>query len=961
MRLLKFLFRRNRSKISNYDLRSLGNSDPLLWVEKPSIEDLVLSQAQESDLEFVNDLLRAFGLNFNIVYDRTRNNNKYVFSRGWTVDSGEKAYERKVLFQGNDLGQDVSSSVIEANYFDGNDSFEEHFVYDLKSDGCVDFESVLNRSDTPKLSSNIDNYLLLGNLSDKRKKEIRAYYEDACYCLNKSLSEKVLVKVSDLVYTPGAKFSLKAYSDNEKFIIVRDVLSVKVKNTDYNNPEYELTETCLGFLVKTNDEKSKILGSVVDVARISHNSSLSDCVIVPVESSHGTAIALSDANARAVTQVNSSNFLVGTVCDKDGKTENYKVKKEAKKGEEAKEETVYIENTISPVSGGSIPRKFYIKVSDADSGNSESSENNTPVVVDYLSQASGNTSNYISSFPRVGQRVVALKVNNSYLFYAYLPQEDDIDVIDEKLEKSNLSGASFIDYKDSKESYADFDIDVKGLDFKRFDSILDKFRYLILNDDVDNFMYGVSIRNNDLSIYENFYDKQTTIVQLYPKSESIQLATKCLSLPNELKQSRNNYRAALKNENAVASEKSNLENVYKDLTTVSEKLMQIICKTDSTTDAEGKLKGIFSTSQSTLNSDGDLKLAAKNDLEIDAKNLTLRVKGRINISADGGINLLSGKNIVLNSGCSSLVVAPSAISSKVRRVWCVDLPYDSGMNITNTGISMTGFSVNMSSLLSSSIQDGFGGKVSLSQGKANISGTHISVVTQTKQAVALNFAVLSKNLLGLLNLATALSDNKGAKISVAMFQNIAPIPIKITQGVFNFTKNKKAFQDQEIDMASLICSTVTDSVDVLLSAYDLVEAVVMAHFDEKGKYYQNYTERNRSNNYVSPQEWVKLSIFYLKSIVSMIPAVSASISILKEKNSSKLKVLSDKIKFDSELFENNSVINKFYNSSLDGLALPQPDPGVPDPDHEDFEIDDAHQVEEDNIEANVDNAENTGG
>lgn len=39
--------------------------------------------------------------------------------------------------------------------------------------------------------------------------------------------------------------------------------------------------------------------------------------------------------------------------------------------------------------------------------------------------------------------------------------------------------------------------------------------------------------------------------------------------------------------------------------------MQIISKTDSIKDAEDKLKGIFSTTLSTLNSDGDLKLAAK--------------------------------------------------------------------------------------------------------------------------------------------------------------------------------------------------------------------------------------------------------------------------------------------------------------------------------------------------------------
>lgn len=148
------------------------NIEPQLWVEKPAIEELVLSQAQESDLEFVNELLRSFGLNFNVIYDRKSSNNKYVFSRGWSVDTGAKVYENKSTFQGNELGQDVSSSVIEANYFDGKDSFEEYFVYDLKSYGSVDFESSLNEEEKVASSLNLNNCLTMGNLSDKRKNEI---------------------------------------------------------------------------------------------------------------------------------------------------------------------------------------------------------------------------------------------------------------------------------------------------------------------------------------------------------------------------------------------------------------------------------------------------------------------------------------------------------------------------------------------------------------------------------------------------------------------------------------------------------------------------------------------------------------------------------------------------------------------------------------------------------------------
>ena len=895
------------------------NHDSQLWVDKPLIDDLVLSQAQESDLEFVNGIIRTFGLNFNVIYDRERGNNKYVFSRGWFVDTGAKVYESKANFQGNDLGQDISSAVIEANYFDGNDSFEEHFIYDLKSDGVADFFESLNESEDSEITSICDSYLSLGNLSYKRKNEIRSYFENSYYCLKKSLSEKVLVKVSDLVYTPGSKFSLKAYSENEKFMIVREVLNVKVKNTDYNNPEYELTQTCLGLLVKQNDEKRKLLGSVVDLARINLESSLSDCSLVSFDNKKGTAVALSQSNVSNVLQEPNFNFVIGTVCDKESRTANYSVYIDDKK---EKTETVFIENTIAPASIGksSIPNKFYLKIK-----NSESTEANAPVVVEYLSRTFGNASNYFASFPRIGQRVLAIKANNSYLFYAYLPQEDDIDVFDDSMQKANMSGVSLIDYKDTIENFSDYDIGLKGLDFKHFESLKDRFCYLILNDDVDNFMYGASLRRNDLSIYEDFNDKGSTIKQSYPSISEVQIATKCLSLPDELKKARNAYRAAVKDDKEVDSRKSELNAVYADLKAVAAKLIEIFDK-NSSKDSNNRAEDKFSKIQSSLVSDGDLKIATKNDLEIDAKNLTLRVKGNINISADGAINLISEKKISLNSGCASIEVAPRSINSKVRRVWKCDLPYDSSMKVTNTGVSMTGLSANVSSLLTASVKDGFGGKLSLSHGEATVSGTPVTVTTPKKLSVIFNFASLLKNITESLNIATTLSNKKGAKISVAAIQNTASSALTIVQDVFNRIDEKKQYDKQEIDPISYACSWIVDSVDMAQAGYELVEAIVLASLDENGDAKKKYTARNRGNYYMSPQDCVKNSMFYLKGIAAMVPAVAAKIAIIRDGKKSTIKVLSNKIKFNTGEFDNQSLTSSVKNSAVNGAALPSQPP-----------------------------------
>lgn len=927
------------------------NHESQLWLDKPLIDDLVLSQAQESDLEFINGLLRSFGLNFNVIYDRERGNNKYVFSRGWSLDTGSKVYESKTNYQGNDLGQDISSSVIEANYFDGNDSFEEHFIYDLKSDGAVDFEELLNEAEEPNTTSIRDSYLSLGNLSYKRKKEICSYFENAYYCLKKSLSEKVLVKVSDLVYTPGSKFSLKAYSENEKFMIVRDVLNVKVKNTDYNNPEYELTQTCLGLLVKQNDEKRKILGSVVDLVRINHDSSLNDCALAPFDKKKGAAVALSQSYVSNVLENNNFNFVIGTVCDKESRTANYVVVKQVENKEI--EENIFIENTIVPASSGkgSIPTKFYLKIKDKDSSESEA-----PVVVEYLSRTFGNASNYFASFPRIGQRVVAIKANNSYLFYAYLPQEDDIDVFDDSLLKTNMSGTSLIDYKDSVENFSDYDIGLKGLDIKHFESIKDKFCYLILNDDVDNFMYGSSLRRNDLSIYEDFNDKGSTIKQSYPSTSEVQIAAKCLSLPNELKKARNAYRAAVKDDKEVESRKNELNAVYADLKAAATKLIEIFDK-NSSKGSNNRAEDKFSKIQSSLVSEGDLKIATKNDLEIDANNLTLRVKGTINISADGAINLISEKKVSLNSGCASVEVAPRSINSKVRRVWKCDLPYDSSMKVTNTGVSMTGLSANMSSLLTTSVKDGFGGKLSLSHGKATLAGTPVTITTPKKLSVIFNYVSLLKNITESLNIATALSSKKGAKISVAAIQNSTSSALTIVQDVFKRIDEKKQYDNQEIDPISYVCSWIVDSVDMAQAAYELIESILLASLDDNSHLKKQYITRNRSNYYMSPQDCVKNSMFYLKGIAAMVPAVAATMAIIRDGRKSTIKVLSNKIKFNTAEFDNQSLTNTVKNSAANGVALPsQPPVGGAQPNQSAQQIGSNQQVANAGAQSNNQNA-----
>ncbi|MGN0914906.1 MAG: hypothetical protein ACI4NE_00940, partial [Succinivibrio sp.] len=50
----------------------------------------------------------------------------------------------------------------------------------------------------------------------------------------------------------------------------------------------------------------------------------------------------------------------------------------------------------------------------------------------------------MSDFPRLGQKVVAIKTGGSYLFYAYLPGSNSLDVAPSNVKDFQLNGKKLI-------------------------------------------------------------------------------------------------------------------------------------------------------------------------------------------------------------------------------------------------------------------------------------------------------------------------------------------------------------------------------------------------------------------------------------------------------------------------------------------------------------------------------------
>ena len=883
---------------SDYGLHAV-TGDSELWEKNSLTDDLILTQTKESDFEFINRLSRAFGLNYSVVYNKNNSCNDYIFSRGFTTDKGSKVFQNSSGKISDLTGQTMSAQL----YSQNQKFFDSHCIDDIKSTISA---GIGQEADKDRCSFT-DKFLTKGVMTSKIKSDLEDFYFENENCLVKSLNEKVLINTADLSFVPGVKFSVTDYSDDDEYLVIRTALNINTKNYQVKITDYDIREVCLALKVDKDTAHHSILGSLVDIQRISERSSLKDILSAEKEnntasnqitedsSSMGALSGVFSGSLRFGSKSNTAefSFVEGYVCDKSGHYADYKKK------ESGKEETVNIVGKPFPFEEDiSIPTKFYLKTDDCEQ----------PLTVFYINQ-SGNHSDLLSFFPRVGQRALALKEGNQYYFYGYLPDDRDIDIFNESLRNSALSGVNLLDFSKGK-SFENFDMNQKGLDIRHFDNFKDRLCYMILNDDMDRFMLGCTIRFNDITVYEDFLKEKVKV-----SSGDVCIKDLCEALPSNLSKARNEYRYALDEtgndrEKHIADKKQSLENTYDDLKKAAEKILDII--DSGYKSGELRSEKYFKNSQTTLSSDSDLKISANNDLEITAKNITLNATGKICLKAEDEIDQVSEKKIELSSGNGSFTVTPASVEATIRQIGIVALPYDSDITLSSRGLSVTAVKSDISTLFSATMSDAFGAEFIATQGGIKVYGNAIALETPDRLSLISGWTSLVSDMASMIEQCIELTDNKGAKCAISLVPSLASAGAKIFESVRKQIVLEDGKNKEAVDMTTYICGCVINACSILESAYECVESIVVAGLDEDDK----YIVRERKNNYISPKDWVNNAFFYIKNIACFVSSIAATISSFKDNKESNLKIAPTKI-----VAETNKLILKPEEAFLNNSPL----------------------------------------
>ncbi|MGN0902634.1 MAG: hypothetical protein ACI4M9_05045, partial [Succinivibrio sp.] len=629
----------------------------------PEFNTLVFTQSDESDLDFINNLCSDFGINYSIEFNEESNKNKVVFSRGYITGT-----------QFADKSLTVKLNPASPSFFD------EHTLEDIVSSG--DMFNAEKTDDKQQDYTYAFNFLLNDTDSEKNRKDIVEFCQKSKKALKENLCDKTIIRANDLNYAPGAILSVPDYDDKSNYTVARAHLKLYSLGEDPAKSEYSLLQTVLCV----NGKNPDILGAVNRIPRISLESRPSDIEITPSSSAKTNERSSSTGD-------NGTVFCVGTVCDESG------------------DSTSTSDKTYVPAKGGdgSVPTKFYLKVDD----------NDKPVIVHYLNSKAG-TSDYLSDFPKLGQKVVAIKTGGSYLFYAYLPGGNSLDVIPLSVRNYQINAKTIYEQANSAGHAVDQDINNQGISVTQFDSMKDRIFATILQGSIDSFIDACVFRFNDLELYNRY--TTTVKVKLSDNSE-VSCSDGVKKLLPKLKDSRNAYLLEKEKQNSadLENKKKALSNVYSDLYAVSEKIVEIVGK--------DKLEDNKPIAVTDITSSGDTDIKANKNVTISGDTITLKAK-TIKLEADGpkGVSIDADYSLALNTVSSSIELNPRKIDMGVKRCYIADLPYDSSLSI-GQGISLSAVNVKIDSLLSASMSDGFGASVKAAKGKASMSGMDLSVKT----------------------------------------------------------------------------------------------------------------------------------------------------------------------------------------------------------------------------------------
>lgn len=723
-----------------------------------NLGDIIYQQVDESDLSFLNRLCVLHGINYNTFYDAKKFKERVVFSCNTNFEIND---DHKKASSNNQILDYTNGTISKINC--EMDYLKKKTPHDKYSISKAYFEENVAPS-VIKLNESFDEALgykkhgleVLKNLflnsrevnskfSDIENNVIKKSYEG----LVANNSNRFIAKTSDFVFVPGSIVNIPNYMDNEdgEFFITRTELKYKLKikgiyiDEKESSEETAIEQNILGISWMSDMN----IGSFSTFPMFNELSTSTFAQTDPFE-----VIASKYANklktvTNEVLSNNHNQFFIGTVCDNNGNTDTYDNNQLCNEYELSRSSLIHV----------------------------LLSKQTNPIVAQFVSSSSSSVG-YASNLPKVGQKVLVLCVDGTYLIQGVLPHDDGVvkrlDGYEDQLQRSDLN---FYDSKRLKESTSEdgkktFKYENRSIGDRyvnnclsgraSFSHLSSYFKFLIMQNMIDTYMKHVSLDLKNDKLYEKYlYLGLSSSALKQEKSKGRKYNKEIRQLVSEIVTKTNKLGGIKK---PHSTEYQELAELHKNL---DDKVLEIIKLINNIKDATGKvdigkayLDNLVVTCQNNTGTTDESKEIALSGMVsqdlgpfvIDSENGSINIhSGRtINITSDdticikaaNGVRIIDDKSIEFKVDKSSQSMTKDKIvltqggHDEIADLSC--LGYSSSLTLDGIfGTKLQGSDVDIVSSHSATMSDKYGSKVKIASGRIyllSLAGLGLSTATK---------------------------------------------------------------------------------------------------------------------------------------------------------------------------------------------------------------------------------------
>ncbi len=297
--------------------------------------------------------------------------------------------------------------------------------------------------------------------------------------------------------------------------------------------------------------------------------------------------------------------------------------------------------------------------------------------------------------------------------------------------------------------------------------------------------------------YDKLYLELTDLVQ-QRENEYASLGSKQGSeVPGE-----NNFKSD--KDSAIAKKKQELEAKADEISTLSTNVSSLL-----------SLGSSYAASSLNLNSGGNIQLSAEGGIiDHSCTDCNVTASGAVTVTADGTVTISSESKIKFAVGANSITLDQNGITLESLKYASGGGPFDTFIKMDSiSGVSVSGMAVGLKGVWSVMMGDSFGGEVKALNGMTSIKGHQVTIETNDCEKLISNLARFSIELVT--ELATIGADSKKANSAVYGVGTALDLTNCIVTLVNKISSEKK----ETIDVVNAILSTIISLSDIAIEIF----------------------------------------------------------------------------------------------------------------------------------------------